>query len=285
MQRNKWTRTMLVLILTLPIMVTWLAGCSTPEPVTETTAAVHDESGQITFAGSTTVQPLAAELAQAFNTQYPNVTLDIAAGGSSVGINAIHDGTVDIGMASRKLSDAEAEGIEVHQIAVDVIAIVVNEENPIENLDYDQLRAIYRGEITNWSEVGGEDVDILVAIRETTSGTRKAFDDLVLDKEEPTAPNMAALMTAGDVAAKVSGQTNAIGYVGFGNLEAGIKAIHIDGVEPTEDNARNGSYSLTRPLQLLTGPLTQPLAKTFIDYAVSDAGQDVVQASGWIPAN
>lgn len=280
-----WTRAGLIVIMIAQIVVVGLSGCSNTQPTTEPQAAVYDDYGEITFAGSTTVQPLAAELAHTFNAQYPNVTLDIAAGGSSVGINAIHDGAVDIGMASRKLSGDEAEGIEVHQIAVDVIAIVVNEANPVEDLTHEQLRAIYQGEITNWSEVGGEDAGIVVAIRETTSGTRKAFDELVLDKAEPTAPNMEALMTAGDVAAKISDDPNAIGYVGFGNLESGIKAIHIDGIEPTEDNARNGSYGLTRPLQLLTGPLTQPLAKTFIEYAVSEEGQAIVQESGWIPAN
>jgi phosphate transport system substrate-binding protein len=241
-------------------------------------------SGRITFAGSTTVQPLAAEIGQAFHEEYPDVVLDIAAGGSSVGIKAVHDGTVDVGMASRNLSTEEAEGIEVRHIAVDVIALVVNEANPVSNLAFDQLQGIYSGEITNWSEVGGVDAEIFVAVRATTSGTRKAFDELVLDDEEPSAPKLKRLMTAGDVAAYVVNNPNAIGYVGFGNFEPGLTPVHIDGVEPNEANARDGSYQLTRPLQLLAGPLTQPLGHTFIEFALSDQGQQIVADSGWIPA-
>lgn len=276
----KRARGLIVVMLALLI----LSSCSQPQATEEapTAAAV---TGRVTFAGSTTVQPLAAEIGKAFNEMYPDVTLEIAAGGSSVGIRAIHDGTVDIGMASRNLSAEEAEGIEVHQVAVDVIAMVVNSANPVSDLTMDQIRGIYSGEITNWSEVGGNDAAIIVAVRETTSGTRKAFDELVLDKEEPTAPMMEKLMTAGDVAALVTQNADAIGYVGFGNFEEGLKPVMVDGVEPTEENARNGSYTLKRPLQLLTGPLTQPLAMDFIEYALSADGQQLVIDSGWIPAN
>jgi phosphate transport system substrate-binding protein len=228
---------------------------------------------------------LAAELGKAFNQIYPEITLEIAAGGSGVGIQAVHDGTADIGMASRQLTDEETEGIEHHQIAVDVIAMVVNPSNPINDLTIEKLRHIYSGEITTWSELGGADVAITVAVRETTSGTRMAFDELVLDKADPAAPEMVNLMTAGDVAAFVTNNPNAIGYVGFGNLEEGLKSLKVNGVTPTEDNARDGSYALTRPLLLLTGPLSQPVAETFVEYALSAAGQHVVVDSGWIPAN
>lgn len=276
--RIKSSRSFVVLL----FLVLTFTACANATPEVPTEVPV---SGRITFAGSTTVQPLAAEIARAFNAAYPDVILDIAAGGSSVGIKAVHDGTVDVGMASRRLTSEEAEGIEVYQIAVDVIAMVVNAENPVDNLTSEQLRAIYSGEINHWSEVGGNDAPILVAVRETTSGTRKAFDELVLDEEEPKAPNMERLMTAGDVAAYVVENPDAIGYVGFGNFESGLKPISIDSVEPNEANARDGSYQLTRPLQLLAGPLTQPLAHTFIEFALSKDGQQVVVDSGWIPAN
>lgn len=258
-------------------------GCSRTSRATEATATAVI-SGRVTFAGSTTVQPLAAELGKRFNVTYPDVTLEIAAGGSSVGIQAIHDGTVDIGMASRRLSEEESEGIEVHQVAVDVIAMIVGSSNPVRNLTKDQLEGIYNGEITNWSQVGGNDEEIVVGVRETTSGTRKAFDELVLDKEEPSAPLMEKLMTAGDVAALVLQNPNAIGYVGFGNLEEGLATVSVDGVEPNETNAKDGSYTLTRPLLLLTGPISQPLAMEFIDFALSTEGQQLVVDSGWIPA-
>lgn len=269
--------------LTLLMLILAFIGCSRVQAIEEPTVAVV--TGRVTFAGSTTVQPLAAELGKAYNEIYPDVTLEIAAGGSSVGIKAIHDGTVDIGMASRRLSDDEAEGLEIHQVAVDVIAMVVNVNNPVTDLTMEQIRGIYSGEITNWSAVGGADADIIVAVRETTSGTRKAFDELVLDKEAPAAPRMEKLMTAGDVAALVAQEPYVIGYVGFGNFEEGLKPLNIGGIEPTEANAKAGSYVLTRPLLLLTGPLTHPLAKAFVDYALSAEGQQLVVDSGWIPAN
>lgn len=251
-------------------------GTATPTPVPLT--------GRVTFAGSTTVQPLAAELGQAFNSINPDVVLEIAAGGSSVGIQAIHDGTVDIGMVSRSLKPEEEMGIAVYQVAVDVIAVVVNNANTVSNLTMGQLRDIYMGEITNWADVGGPDADITVVVRETTSGTRKAFDELVLDDQKPLAPIMEPVMTAGDVAAFVSNNANAIGYVGFGNFEEALRPISIDGTAPTEENALSGEYPLMRPLLLLTGPLSHPLAMAYINFALSEEGQAVVAESGWIPA-
>jgi phosphate transport system substrate-binding protein len=271
------------LSIVLIVMILALCGCSRT-PATPAQPTAEPLSGKVTFAGSTTVQPLAATLAQAFNKSYPGVTLDIAAGGSSVGIKAVHDGTVDIGMASRSLSEEEAEGIEVHKIAVDVIAVVVHPDNPVKSLTTEELAAIYRGEILNWQKVGGEDATMIVGIRETTSGTRKAFDTLVLGGENPSAPETETLMTNGDVVALVKDNPNAIGYVGFGYLQEGLNAVTIDGVEPTQENAMNSSYPLMRPLQLLTGPLTQPTAETFIEFALSEDGQAVVSESGWIPA-
>jgi phosphate transport system substrate-binding protein len=259
-----------------------LGACGQATPTPPPTEAPL--SGRITFAGSTTVQPLAAKLGDAFRQQHPDVTLDIAGGGSVVGIQAIHDGTVDIGMASRILRSEEETGITWHQIAVDVIAIVINSANPVEGLTREQLRGIYLGQITNWREVGGPDQPIQVVIREKTSGTRGAFDEIVLDKQEPTAPNLQAAMTAGDAAALVAAEPDAIGYVGFGNLESGLKLVTIDGVLPSEATAQDGSYRLVRPLLLLTGPLTQPLAQTFVDFSLSNEGQQVVVDSGWVPA-
>jgi phosphate transport system substrate-binding protein len=224
-------------------------------------------------------------MGRVFQEQYPGVELDIAAGGSVVGIEAIHAGTVDIGMASRSLKPEEAEGITVHPVAIDVIAVVVNGDNSVDNLTLEQLRSIYQGEITSWRDVGGLDQPITVVVRGENSGTRGAFDKIVLDKEEPAAPDLRTAVTAGDMAAIVGDNPHAIGYVGFGNIEPDIKVVMIDSIVPSEDTARDLSYPLTRPLQFLTGPLTQPLAQTFVEFALSDEGQQVVVDSGWVPAN
>jgi phosphate transport system substrate-binding protein len=239
--------------------------------------------GRITFAGSTTLQPLAGRLGDVFRERYPEVVLEIAAGGSVVGIEAIHEGTVDIGMASRALKVAEAEGIERHQIAIDVLAVIVNPANPVEGLTTKQLQAIYTGEITNWQEVGGSDQPIVVVTRGKNSGTRGAFDEIILEKQEPTAPSLRTAITAGDMAAIVANDLPAIGYVGFGNLEPGTKTLTIDNVTPSKETARDGSYKLVRPLLFLTGPLTQPIASTYINFALSPEGQQLVEEDGWVP--
>jgi phosphate transport system substrate-binding protein len=259
-----------------------LLGACAPQPQDPTSAP--EVRGQITFAGSTTVQPLADMLGMGFNELYPEVKLEIAAGGSTVGIKAIHDGTTDIGMASRSLKPEEEEGVEIHQIAVDVIAVVVHETNPVEGISMEELQRIYTGEIVNWEEVGGPDRPIVVVVRDENSGTRGAFDDIVLDGGAPSSPMLQKALTAGDVAATVTETPGAIGYVGFGNLDAGLRALAIDDVLPSEETAQAGSYRLVRPLLLLTGPLSQPLARRFVDYALSDAGQQRVVDNGWVPA-
>ncbi|HTP06654.1 MAG TPA: phosphate ABC transporter substrate-binding protein [Anaerolineae bacterium] len=238
--------------------------------------------GRITFAGSTTVQPLADKLGAAFQAQHPPLQLGIAAGGSVVGIKAMHDGTADIGMASRALTADEANGLQQYQIASDVIAIVVNPSNSITGLTRDQLRDIYLGQLVNWKDLGGPDRMIVPIARDKNSGTRGAFDELVLSNQEPHSDRLQTAVTAGDMAALVSSTPGAIGYVGFGNLDGKLKLLSIDSVTPSPDTVRNKTYQLVRPLLLLTGPLTQPLAQTYIDFALSPEGQALVEADGWV---
>ena len=260
----------------------FLAACghsqSTPPTPTEDTL-----TGKLTFAGSTTMQPLVARLGDEFRVIHPYVTLDIAAGGSAVGIKAIHDGTTDIGMASRALTSDEAQGIDQYQVAIDVLALVVHPSNLIKNLTLAQLQDIYMGKITNWQSLGGPDLAIIPVQRETSSGSRGAFDELALQNKTATATKLITTATAGDEAANVANNPGAIGYIGFGNMDNSIKVITINGILPTQATARDHSYPLTRPLIFMTGSLSQPLAQTFIDYALSVQGQNSVQDLGWVP--
>ncbi len=258
----------------------FLAGCAlNPAAVAPTPTPLI---GRITFAGSTTVQPLADKLGVAFNVHHPQLKLDIAAGGSVIGIKAVHDGTADIGMASRALTPEETAGIEQYQIANDVIAIVVNQSNPITGVTSSQLRDIYLGKIVNWAELGGPDRPIVPVVREMSSGTRGAFDELVLEKRTPQSENLQPAVTAGDAALLVSTTPGSIGYVGFGNLGSKLKILAIDGIIPSQATVQDRSYQLVRPLLLLTGSLTQPLAKTYIDFALSPEGQQLIEADGWV---
>lgn len=278
MKRIIWSK----LIFSVMGLATLLTACAeiTAAPAPPTSAAL---TGRLTFAGSTTVQPLAGYLGEMFQQRYPQIELEIAAGGSVVGIEAVQAGAADIGMASRALKPAEAKGIKQNQIALDVLAIVVNPANPLKNLTLKQLRAIYTGKVTHWREVGGPDWPIVVIVREESSGTRGAFDEIALQKQKLSAPGLKVAITAGDMAASVAANRAAIGYVGFGNLEPNLKVIALNNVLPSPETARTGSYSLVRPLLLLTGPLSQPQADVFVDFALSTAGQGIVEKKGWIP--
>jgi phosphate transport system substrate-binding protein len=264
------------------LLILGMAACQQSPPLTQL-PTITPLIGKLTFAGSTTVQPLAALLGDAFQELHPKVELDIAAGGSKVGIQAIHDGTVDIGMASRALTPEESQGLTQYQIAVDVIAIVVHADNPVGSLTLEQIRAIYMGEIANWQEVGGPDQAIVPVTREQTSGTRGAFDDLVLEKQAPAAARLKTVVTAGDMAAAVTNDPASIGYVGFGNIESALRVVAINGVAPSKETATSGAYPLIRPLFFLTGPLSQPLADQFIGFALSAEGQQLVEEAGWVP--
>jgi phosphate transport system substrate-binding protein len=188
-------------------------------------------------------------------------------------------------MASRKLKEDEKEAdMQVYRIAVDVLAVIVHPSNEVEELTLEELQGIYLGEITNWEEVGGEDLPIMPVVREITSGTRGAFDDIVLDDQEPV-ETADVQVTASEVEARVATTANAIGYIGFGHIEPDeINVLKIDGVFPSQEAALNDTYKLQRPLQLLTGPLSRDLAQTFVDFALSEEGQEIVVQAGWVPA-
>ena len=260
------------------------------EVVEETTPMEEEEealSGQLQLAGSTTVQPLAEQLAEAFMDINPDVVVEIQGGGSSVGVTSAGEGTVDIGNASRAIKDSEMEtfpNLNVYTIAYDGIAIVTNPELDIPTLSEDQVRAIFSGEIVNFSEVGGPDAEIVVVSREEGSGTRTAFEELVMEYTDengekvlaPITENALLQQSNGQVSTVVSTTPNTIGFLSFGYLSDAVKGVAIDGVEPNVDNVKNGSYSIYRPLNMLTNGEADGLAKAFIDFILSDAGQAIV---------
>ena len=250
-------------------------------------AAEETLSGQIQMAGSTTVQPLAESLAESFMDANADVVIEIQGGGSSVGVTSAGDGTVDIGAASREIKDSEMEtypDLNVYTIAYDGIAIVVNPDVDLPTLTVDQVRGIFAGEITNFSEVGGPDAEIVVVSREEGSGTRAAFEELVMvykdengEKIETPITETALLQQSnGQVSTVVSTTPNTIGFLSFGYLSDAVKGVAIDNVEPTVANVKNGSYGIYRPLNLLTNGEAEGLVKAFIDFILSDAGQEIV---------
>jgi len=247
-------------------------------------------SGQIQLAGSTTVQPLAEVLAEAFMADNPDVMIEVQGGGSSVGVTSAGEGTVDIGNASRNIKASEFEAfpdLQVYTIAYDGIAIVTNPDLELPSLTVDQVKAIFAGEITNYSEVGGPDAEIIVVSREEGSGTRAAFEELVMesgDTEAVISENALLQQSNGQVRTTIAETPNTIGFLSFGFLDESINAVAIDGVAPTVENVKNGTYSIFRPLNMLTNGKPGELAQAFLDFILGAAGQEIV-AEDYITVN
>ncbi len=243
-----------------------------------------DLSGSITMAGSTSMEKFANSLSEAFMEKYPDVTVTAEFTGSSAGIEAAANGTADIGNASRNLKEEEkAEGIAENIVAIDGIAVVVDSANTVEDLTKEQLIQIYKGEVTNWNEVGGADAPIVVVGREAGSGTRNAFEELLELEEQCKYAN--ELDSTGAVMAKVSATPGAIGYVSLDVIDDTVKAVKLDGSEPTKENIQAGSYFLSRPFVMATkGEIAEQsdLVKALFDYIYSPEGDELVESVGLI---
>jgi len=259
----------------------------TEEPALTEDAESSEETsnglaGQIQIAGSTTVQPLAEALAEAFTAMNSDVTIEVQGGGSSVGVTSAGEGTVDIGNASRNVKESEFETfpeLQVFTIAFDGIAIVTNSDLDLPSLTLEQVKAIFTGEITNYSEVGGPDAVIVVVSREEGSGTRAAFEELVMesgDTEAVITEDALLQQSNGQVRTTVAETPDTIAYLSFGFLDESVNAVAIDDVEPTVANVKSGSYSIFRQLNMLTNGEPNELAKAFLDFILSDMGQNIV---------
>ena len=262
---------------------------SAPEDTAEPAPAESEASGEISVAGSTTVQPLAERLAEAFTGVNPDVQIDVQGGGSSVGVKSAGQGQVDVGMASREVKEPEKEeypDLQIFTIARDGIAIVVHPDVAVDELTKDQVRDIFAGDIVSWSEVGGPDKPIVVVSREEGSGTRAAFEEMVMGDEGPVIVDTAILQPSnGAVRTTISTTPDSIGFLSFGYLDGSTKALAVDGVEPTATNASSGTYPVVRPLNMMTNGAPSGVVKAWLDFILSDEGQAVVAEEGYISVN
>lgn len=282
--KGRFKVTLLSILLVAVLVVT---GCGKSTDQNTNPGAEQDQgtatlSGEIQLAGSTSVQPLAEELAAVFMEKNPDVKIDIQGGGSSAGVKAAAEGVADIGMASRELKDEEKTSVTPTVIAKDGIAVVVNSGNVVGDLTMDQVKGIFSGEISNWKELGGADAPIVVINREEGSGTRGAFEELVLGKDGKFTESAAIQNSTGAVRTAVSSDANAVGYISMGSLDDSVKALKVDGVDATEENVKAGTYKISRPFNFLTKGDAQGVAKAFIDWILSAEGQEVV-AEEFIP--
>lgn len=247
----------------------------------ETTA---DLSGSISMVGSTSMEKLANALSEAFMEEHPDVTVTAEFVGSGAGIEAVTNGTTDIGNSSRSLKDEEkAAGVVENVVAIDGIAVCVDPANEVADLTKEQLTNIYNGTITNWKEVGGVDEPIIVIGREAGSGTRGAFEELVDLKDACKYAN--ELDSTGAVIAKVASTPGAIGYASLDALDDSVKALSLEGVEATAENIKAGNYFLSRPFVMATkGEISEQndLVQAWFDYVMGDEGQQIASEVGLI---
>lgn len=262
-----------------------MAGETKDQAATEAeNAPSADLSGAISMVGSTSMEKFANALSESFMEKYPNVTVTAEFVGSGAGIEAVSNGTADIGNSSRNLKDEEkAGGVAENIVAIDGIAVVVDGANTVEDLTKQQLSDIYEGKITNWKDAGGNDAPIVVIGRESGSGTRSAFEELL--KLEDMCKYSNELDSTGAVMAKVASTPGAIGYVSLDVLDDTVKAVKLEGAEPTEENIKAGSYFLSRPFVMATkGDISEQndLVKALFDYIYSDEGAEIVKSVGLI---
>jgi len=240
--------------------------------------------GTLDIAGGTAHIPVMKQAAQNIMKTYPNIRVTVAGGGSGVGVKQAGEGLVHIGNTGRPLKENEIAqfGLKTFPFAIDGVAAAVNPANPVRKLTSSQISDIYAGKITDWKQLGGNAGKINVFGREDGSGTRETFTDKALGKIE-LAPGVNVVGSNGAMKTAIAQDKRAIGYVGIGHLDESIAGITIDGVKPTQENAADGSYKITRSLFMNTKGTPSGLTAAFIDYIYSEDGTKIIRASGYIP--
>ena len=257
------------------------ADTNTDGSNTETTL-----SGTVSTDGSTSMEKVINSLGESFMAMNKDVKFTYNPTGSGSGIQAVSEGRCDIGLSSRALKDDEkASGLVETVVALDGIAIVVNPENPVSDLDVDTIAKIYTGEITNWKDVGGSDAEIVLIGREAGSGTRDGFESITDTKD--ACKYRQELTSTGDVITTVSQNPDAIGYASLAALKDNVKALTVGGVAPTEDTVKDGSYVIQRPFVLVTktGAKLSENAQKFFDFALSAEAAQYITSAGAVPVN
>ena len=266
----------MISIMLAAVMVLSLAACGGSDGL----------SGKVATDGSTSMQKVIMSLKETFEGENAGVEVTYNPTGSGSGITAVAEGRCDIGLSSRALKDAEKEqGLVGTVLAYDGIAVIVNPENTVEDLTVEQIAAIYTGEITNWSEVGGIDAEIVLIGREAGSGTRGGFEEIV--GVEDVCLYRQELTSTGDVITAVSQNPGAIGYASLASVKDTVKAIKVGGVAPSEETVKDETYAIQRPFVLVTkeGVDLSETANAFFDFITSEAAREVITAAGVVPAN
>lgn len=254
------------------IAVSVLSGCGTQPEQTVSTD------------GSTSMEKVIGFLSEAYMEKNQNVKVTYNPTGSGSGIQAVQDNYCDIGLSSRDLKDEEKKDLNETVVAIDGIAVIVNPENPVDDLTIDQIAEIYTGEITNWSEVGGSDLPIVRIGREAASGTRDGFESITGTAD--SCKYAQELTSTGDVVQTVSSNPNAVGYASLASVNDTVKALKVDGVAPSNETILNGTYRIQRNFVLVTRKDKEltGAARDFFDFAMSKEADEYIEKAGAVPA-
>ena len=269
MKIKKIVTVMVVAVLSLSALV----GCG-----------ANNEAASVSTDGSTSMEKVIGALGESYQNE-TGVSFTYNPTGSGAGIQAVQEGRCDIGLSSRDLkAEEESAGLEGTVLAYDGIAIIVNTENPVDDLSLEQISKIYKGEITNWSEVGGDDAEIVLIGREAGSGTRDGFESIT--ETEDACQYRQELTSTGDVITTVSQNPGAIGYASVASVKETVKAVTVDGIAATEETILDGSYVVQRPFVLVTmaGTELSEAAQNFFDYITSEAAYEIILDAGVVPA-
>ena len=250
------------------------------------TGCAKQVQGQVATDGSTSMEKVIGALGESFMSANAGVTFTYNPTGSGSGIQAVSEGRCDIGLSSRALKDDEkAQGLKETVLALDGIAVIVNPENPVADLTVKQIASIYKGEIKSWKDVGGNDGEIVLIGREAGSGTRDGFESITDTKD--SCKYRQELTSTGDVITTVSQNPNAIGYASLASLKDSVKALTVNGVAPSEETVKDGSYLIQRPFVLVTkeGTALSETAQKFFDYITSHDAAEIISAAGAVAAN
>ena len=264
----------LAVLLTAVLAVGCLAGCGST-----------GVKGNVATDGSTSMEKVIGALGEAFSEKNPDVNFTYNPTGSGTGIVAVENGTCDIGLSSRNLKDEEkSKGLEETVLALDGIAVIVGKDNTVKDLTLEQISDIYTGKITNWSELGGKDGEIVVIGREAGSGTRDGFESITKTKDACVLRQ--ELTSTGDVIATVKSNENAIGYASLASVDDTVTAVSVGGVAPSKETILDGSYAIQRPFVLVTvaGKKLSDSAQAFVDYCFSEEAKPIIEKAGVVPA-
>lgn len=249
------------------------------------TGCAEKTSSTVSTDGSTSMEKVIGTLGESFQKNNEGITVTYNPTGSGSGVKAVQEGRCDIGLSSRALKDEEkAAGVTETVLAYDGIAVIVNPENPVTDLSLQNIADIYTGKITNWSEVGGNDAEIVLIGREAGSGTRDGFESITGTEE--ACKYRQELTSTGDVITTVSGNPGAIGYASLAAVKDNVKTLSVSGVAPTEATVKDGSYVVQRPFVMVTKTDAElsEAAQKFFDFALSDEAVDLISASGAVAA-